>query len=394
MGHIRERPEGSGTWQIIYDLPRSADGKRRQTSKTIHGTEKQAKKELVLIEQEINRGTYCEPTKENLAEYLDRWLQGYARPNVRRKTVQEYESIIKNYIVPELGHIPLQKFMPLHFVEYQSKMLARGRVRREGGLKPQTVKHHYRLLHSALNWAVEWKMIYENPMDRVKPPTVKPFKPCTLTVRGMAQLIKFAEGTDLYMPIVIALSTGMRRGEIVALKWEHVDFDSSTIYVDQKVEQVKEGLFFGPPKSDSSERSILMPDLLTDALRKHKIEQARLRLRIGPDYQDNGLVCPTIDGRVYPPGRLSTQFSSLIRKIGAENLGVSHLRFHDCRHSMATLLESHRISTKITSQRLGHADVAFTLRTYAHPSVEFQKEAAELIDGLLQDAIREVSSGT
>ena len=164
MGSKRERPKGSGKWQLCYDLPRLADGKRRQTSKTIRGTERQAARELARIEEEIHRGTYCEPTKMTLEQYLDKWLEVYARTNVSRKTFQEYQRIAKKYIVPELGHILLQKLMPLHFVEYQSKMLESGSLLKEGGLSPQTVKHHHRLLRSALDQAVDWMLISKNPI--------------------------------------------------------------------------------------------------------------------------------------------------------------------------------------------------------------------------------------
>lgn len=393
MGSKRERPEGSGTWQLLYDLPRKADGKRRQTSKTVHCTEKQANRELARIEEEILRGTYCEPTKMNLEQYLDEWLDKYARQNVSRKTFQEYERMAKKYIVPELGHIPLQKLMPLHFVEYQSKMLESGSLLKDGGLSPQTVEHHHQLLHSALNQAVDWLLIGKNPIERVKPPKVEPYKPNIISASCLTMLLKAAEETDLYVPIIIAFATGMRRGEIVGLKWEQVDFDASSIDVIQKVEQVKEGLFFGPPKSRSGIRGILMPELLTEVLKRHKIEQLKRRLLMGSAYHDNDLVCPAPDGQVCPPDRLSKQFSTLIDRIGVQNLGVTDFRLHDLRHNMATRLEDKGVNLKETSQRLGHADVATTLRYYVHSSAESQKDAAEQMNGILFEAIGEVGSG-
>lgn len=392
MGHIRERPEGSGTWQLIYDLPRGADGKRKQSSKTFHGTERQAKRELAQIELEIHQGTFCEPTKMNLAQYLDEWMEKYARQNVSRKTFQEYAQIIKNHIVPELGHVPLQKLMPLHILDYQVKMLKNGNLVREGGLKPTTVVHHYTLLHTALGHAVDWMLLNKSPIEKVKPPKAEPYEPNIISISKLSIILKATEGTDLYVPIIIAFSAGMRLSEIVGLKWEHVDFDKSTIGVVQKIEQVKEGLFFGPPKSRSGIRGILMPHYLVYALRKHKTEQAKRRLLLGPAYEDNDLVCPAPDGQIWPPNRLSKRFSTLIKKIGVENLCVPEFRFHDLRHMMASLLEDKGVNLKETSQRLGHADPAFTLRSYVHASAESQKEAAELIDGLLRDAIKEASS--
>ena len=388
MGHIRERPRGSGSRQIIYDLPRTADGKRVQKSKTIHGTKTQAKKELARIEQEIDLGTYCQPTKMNLADYLDKWLRDYAKLNVNPKTYEEYERIIKTNIVPSLGNIPLSKLRPLHLQEYYTEMCERGSKIGRGGLSKKTVLNHHVLLRNALNRAVEWMLIVSNPADRVKPPTPDRHEMNTIGDKDLGILLQAAEGTRLYIPILIAISTGMRRGEIVALTWADLDFENGSLRVDKAYGETKSGIFLKPPKTRSGNRSIALPATVIDLLRNHKREQAKLRLRIGPDYQNHDLICPLDDGSPYPPDRLSRHFADFVA-----GLGMPHITYHELRHSLATMLTNKKVNPKITSERLGHSDVRFTMFQYVHSTPEIQREAAELIDDYLQNALHQAQEG-
>ena len=388
MGHIRQRAEGS--WEITYELPRTVDGKRRQGTKTVHGKEKDAKLELARIELEIDDGKYLEPSRMDLKQFLHKWLKDYAKYNVNPKTYEEYERIIETNLIPGLGHISLSKLKPLHIQEYYTAMLESGSKIGRGGLSPQTVKNHHRLLHRALVLAVKWRLIAENPADGASPPTPARKETNILDGLGMARLLEAAQGTRLYIPILIATTTGMRRGEILALRWEDLNFKTGLLKVRRSLGQTKEGLFIKEPKTPSGYRPVLLPSFVVDALRRHKAEQAKLRLLLGPDYQDKeGLICVKEDGSQYPPNRLTRNFEDFVKR-----LDLPHIRFHDLRHSLATLLADENVNVKATSERLGHSDVAFTLQRYTHVSPHMQREAAEAIDKVMRAAIQKVQENT
>lgn len=384
MGHIRKRSGGS--WELTYELPRTADGKRRQKTKTVHGKEKDAQQELARIEQEVYAGKYLEPTRMDLKQFLHKWLKDYAKANVNPKTYEEYERIIKTNIVPALGHIPLSKLKPLHIQEYYTAMLESGSKIGRGGLAPQTVLNHHRLLNCALAQAIKWELLAKNPAEGASPPTPERKETNILDGIGMARLLEAAHGTRLYIPILIATTTGMRRGEILALRWEDLNFETGIIKVRRSLGQTRKGLFIKEPKTPSGYRPVLLPSFVVDALRRHKAEQAKCRLRLGPDYQDKeGLICVKEDGSPYPPNRLTRNFEDFV-----ERLNIPHIRFHDLRHSLATLLSDENVNVKTTSERLGHSDVAFTLQRYTHVSPHMQREAAEAIDKVMRAAIQKV----
>jgi len=246
VGHIRQRSKGS--WELTYELPRAVNGKRKQGRKTVQGKKTEAKMELARIEQEILDGRYIGPSKMNLAKYLDKWLKDYAQANVNPKTYEEYQRIIKSNIVPALGHIPLSRLKPLHIQEYYTRMLESGSKIGRGGLAPQTVLNHHRLLHRALGQAIKWKLLAENPADGASPPTPERKETNILDGVGMARLLEAAHGTRLHIPILIATTTGMRRGEILALRWKDLNFETGIIKVRRSLGQTKEGLFIKEPK--------------------------------------------------------------------------------------------------------------------------------------------------
>src|SRR5436190_6464374 len=167
-GHIRQR--GPQSWAVVLELGRDATGKRRQKWHTVRGGKKDAQRELARLLHEINTGGYVEPSRMTLSDYLDRWLDDYARASVSAKTFERYEEIIRLHLKPALGHHPLSKLQPLHIARYYSEALASGRKDGRGGLSARSVLHHHRLLRSALHQAVKWLLVPRNPADAVDPP--------------------------------------------------------------------------------------------------------------------------------------------------------------------------------------------------------------------------------
>ena len=379
-GHIRQRSNRS--WAVVIDLGRDASGKRHQKWHTIHGTKKDAQRELTRLLHQLDTGTYVHPSKMTVAEYLERWLKDYAQPNVAAKTFERYAEIARKHLIPHLGHFSLAKLHPLHIQEYYSYALEQGRRDNKGGLSPQTVLHHHRLLRGALHQAVRWQLVVRNAADAVQPPRPRHKEVRALDDGETAKLLETAKSTRLHMPVLLALTTGLRRGEILALRWADLDLDAGSLAVRRSLQQTAGGLSFKEPKSAHSRRVVALPAITIDALKRHRSAQAQEKLRAGASYTDGDLVYPMEDGRPWQPSSLTHSFVALVRKVG-----ISGFRFHDLRHSHATQLLRQGVHPKIVSERLGHSTVGLTLDVYSHVLPSMQAEAAALMDRALRSAI-------
>ena len=260
-------------------------------------------------------------------------------------------------------------------------MLESGRKDGRGGLSAQTVVHFHRILHKALEQAVKWQLVARNVCDAVDVPRPQRHEMKALTEEETTRLLTAARETRLYVPILLAVATGMRRGEILALRWDALDLEAGTLSVSRSLEQTAGNLNFKAPKTDRSRRTVVLPRFAVVALQCHKGEQAKLRLLLGPGYQDHGLVVARADGSPWRPDVFSTEFGVLIRKTE-----VPPVRFHDLRHSHASQLFRAGIHPKIVSERLGHSGVGITLDTYSHLLPGMQEEAASKLDSAFRAA--------
>jgi len=368
------------SWTIIYDIGRDANGKRLQKWQAIKGTKKDAERELNKVLHDINSGSYIEPSKMAFSTYLDRWIKDYAKSNVTPKTLERYEGIIKKHLKPKLGHHPLSKLKPLHIQSFYTDCLESGNLKNQMGLSKRTVLHFHRLINAALKQAIRWELLVRNPADGVTPPKPDRKEMNALSQSETATLLKSLEGHHLHMPTLIAVTTGMRRGEISALKWQDVDLENKTIYVRSSLEQTKGKLRFKEPKTKKSKRNIPLAALTVDALKTHKKEQAKQRLALGPVFSNNDLVCPKEGGSPLPPDTLSTRFSAFMRTCN----NIKRIRFHDLRHTHATTLLMRGVNVKVVSERLGHSSVSITLDTYGHVMPGIQEDAIADFDSALK----------
>lgn len=379
---IEQRSPGS--WSFRVDMGSDADGNRRQKRVTVRGTKEDARREYNRIHRELDTGEFVEPSKLTVAQYLEKWLTDYAKHNVTAKTLEGYSDFIRLHLVPAIGLLPLPKLQPLHIQAYYSKALESGRRDGKGGLSGRTVLHHHRVLKEALRQAVKWQLLARNPADAVEPPRAAKREMQVLGEADTGRLIDVARGTRLYIPILLAVTTGMRRGEILALRWEDLDLPAGTLAVRQAMERTRAGIAFKQPKTAKSSRVIALPDLLVSELIRHKGQQAEQRLLLGPGYQDYRLVVAQPDGTPMSPHALSMEFTALLRRSG-----LPKVRFHDTRHGHASQLGRLGVPVKVISERLGHSTVAITLDLYSHVLPGMQEDAARKIDGALRAAIGE-----
>lgn len=349
-GSIKQRSKGS--WWLRWYV-RDESGKRVPRSETVRGTRREAEARLSQILHELNTGIQANPGRLTLSQYLDRWVTEYAESHWSASTLRPCKSHIRNHLKPALGSIPLAKLTPLHVQSYYTKK------RREGKLSEQTLLHHHRYLHQALEQGVKWRIVPRNVMDGVTAPRPRPEEPAAFTREQVSDLLREAEGTPLFLPVLLAVTTGMRRGEVVGLMWQDVDLKAGKLSV--KRSRMENGEL-KRPKSGKS-RNIALPSLVVDALTRAKAEAVGEFVVEGKN--GHPLRCDTI----------TREFSRL-----AKGLKLPTPRFHTLRHSHASQLIALGVDIRTVSERLGHAEVATTLNVYAHAMPGTQERAALLVD--------------
>ena len=235
---------------------------------------------------------------------------------------------------------------------------------------------------------MKWNRITRNPADMVKPPKVERTKPLVLTADEAARLLEAIKHSRVYWPTMLALATGMRRGEICALRWRSVDFDRGTVHVIESLEQTREGIRFKPPKSGRT-RAVTLPAFAAAELRRLKVAQAQELLSLGLRQTAEALVSGRADGQPHRPLSLTYEFARLIRRVK----DVPRVRFHDLRHRHATVLLTAGVHPKVAQERLGHSSISVTLDLYSHIVGSLQDEAALRVDDAIGNAINKAAKG-
>jgi len=371
-GHIRQRTPGS--WEIRYSLGTdAASGRRRIATVTVKGDRRAAEKELRRLLRTLDVGEHVDPTRMTVAQWLAQWLAA-TRDEISPKSHERYSEIVQNFLERELGALPIAKLAPAHIQAAYSKWASGGRCDgKGGGLSPLTRRHIHRILKSSLSRAVEQQVIPRSPAHAFtkRLPKVERKAMATLTVDQGARLLDAIRHTRVYWPVLVALSTGMRRGEILALRWKNIDLDRRMVRVVESLEQTRAGLRFKAPKTDKS-RAITLPAFAAEELRTLKRRQAEELLALGVRLTGDTLVCARADGGPQQPRSLTHEFARLMGRIK----DVPRVRFHDLRHTHATQLLLAGVHPKVAQERLGHSTITTTLDLYSHVSDTMQEDAA------------------
>ena len=255
-GHIKQRSKGS--WTIWVDFGCDLEtGKRKQQTMTVHGSKKDAEHELRVILTRIEGGIHTKPTKQTLGEYLEQWLKTYVATNTAPTTVDGYTDIIRAPFIPELGIFPLTSLQPVHIQDYYARMQVSGRRDGKGGLSAQTVKHHHRVLYEALKYAVKHNLIIRNVAEAVDPPRHEGRQMTTLEPELVRLFLIEAQRTPFYTLFYTAIYTGLRRSELLGLRWKDIDLDLATLSVAQTLHHIpRKGYLFREPKTKHSRRLV------------------------------------------------------------------------------------------------------------------------------------------
>jgi integrase len=379
-GHLRERSPGH--WAIILDMRDAETGERRRKWHGFGGTKREAQKECARLVAAMAGGSYVEPTQTTVAQFLDRWLV-HMTAQIAPRTHERYAEIVRAYLIPALGAGLLIKLQPIAISTAYAEALTNGRRKGTGGLSPRTVHHVHRVLKQALKQAVRWQMLSRNPAEHVDPPRVERIQMKVWDVAMMAMALERARPLRIFVPALLAGLCGLRRGEIVALRWRHVDLERRQVAVVESAEQTRAGVRLKAPKSGRG-RKVALPAKAVEELRAWRTRQAQELLRLGVRLGDESFVCPREDGVMIQPQTLTRLWERFV-----DSSRLPPIRFHDLRHSHATHMLASGVHPKIASERLGHATVGLTLDTYSHVIPGMQEDAVARIDAAFASAVGE-----
>jgi integrase len=377
-GHIRER--SPGRWAIILDRRDPATGQRKRKWHSFKGTKREAQVECARLISDMKADRYLEPHKTTLAQYLERWLE-HMRSQVAPKTLARYSDLARKNISPLLGSVLLIKLRPAQISEAYTKALAQGRRDGNGGLSPQTVTHMHRVLKQALGQAVKWELLNRNPCDAVDPPKTTRAPMQTYDLNETAALIEAMRPTRMFVPALLAVLCGMRRGEVTALRWRNVDLEVGRLSVMESAEQIGSTVRYKQPKNGKG-RTLALPRFLVAELKAHRARQAEELLKVGERLSDETFVVAQADGSPLQPDSITQDW---FRKI--EGTSLPRIRFHDLRHAHATHMLASGVNPKVASERLGHSRIGITLDLYSHVLPGMQEDAVERVDAALLAAI-------
>ena len=348
--------------------------KNKYQSELFRGTEREANRRAATLEHKKTEGTLIEPSRLTVGGYLDQWL---GEQSAASRTLERWGELINQHLKPKFSDTPLAK---LDTQTIQTYYLNAQRLDGKGKLSNRTVLHIHRVFRQALKRAVLLRKLAYDPTDLVKPP--KPVKPemKVLDEKELMSLLKGFEGNRLYAPVVVAATTALRRGELLALRWK--DIKADTLSVTRSLEETKAGgLVFKNPKTESSIRPIDLLPLTVETLRRHAVEQKKARLP-GPLWKnDEGLVFPTLDGSRWRPSSFTSAWVDRVRAIG-----FTGMQLKDLRHTHISQLLRAGVNPKLVAARAGHASVKMTMDVYAKFLPADQKRAALTLEAVLQAA--------
>lgn len=344
------------------------NGKKRQT---YHATQQDAIAARRKMLNELEQGRIITAKGQTVGQFLEYWLEEVHKPAVRLHTYVNYRRFLDNHILPEIGHIPLGKLAPEQVQALYSRKL-------KEGLSPKSISVMHGLLHTALAQAVKWRRVSYNVCDDVKPPRLIKREAHSLTPEQAQRLLEAAKGHRLEVLLTLAITTGMRRGEIVGLKWADIDFVTRSLHVCRTVDRLGGyGFTVSEPKTATGKRKISLPHFVIAMLKEHRTRQLEVRLKVGPTWEDHDIVFCDARGRFFDPNYLYRLFQEFLKEAG-----LPPMRFHDLRHSAATILLSMGVNPKVIQELLGHSRINVTLDIYSHVLPGMQDEAMGKWDDL------------
>lgn len=363
-GMVRQRVDGR--WEARVSLPNGR-------TKSYYGkTRREAQDRLRAALRDLDAGLDLAAGQQSVRQFLDDWLSASVRPSVKTKTYEGYESIVRVRVAPRIGRKGLTKLTPLDLQGLYTDL-------HEAGLSARSVRHTHQVLHRAFGQAVRWGLLPRNPSDQVTPPRPGRTEMQVLTSDQATAFLDATRDHSAHALYVLAITTGMRQGELLGLRWEDTDLDAGKLRVRRALQRQREaGLVFIQPKTSRSRRTILLSQRAVAALREQRKRQLQARLLAGVAWLDQSLVFANKTGGPLDPNWQTATFKDALGRAG-----LPTIRFHDLRHTAATLLLAKGVHPKVVSEMLGHATITLTLDTYSHLVPVLHAQAAAAMDAVL-----------
>jgi integrase len=348
------------------------NGKRQR--KQVYGkTQKEVSEKLLKLNLDKQQGLPIKVEKQTVEQFLTRWLEDIVEPTTRPATFRSYEQLTRLHLIPTLGRHQLKDLTPQH-VQMMLK------EKRTSGLSPRTVQRLRDVLRNALNVAVRRGDLVRNVASLTEPPRVEEEEKTYLTPEQAKHFLQVAQSDQLAPLYVVALYLGLRKGEVLGLKWEQVDLEHRTLSVVGALQEIRGKLQIVKPKTKKSIRTLPLPGAVVQALRDHRLNQAETQLRAGGTWTKSDFVFTTSKGTPINPSNLTRSFHALLKKAG-----LPQMPFHNLRHTCASLLASQGVSQRVAMEILGHSDIRLTQNIYTHVYDPSKREAVDAMDRLLGD---------
>lgn len=379
-GSVRKR--GKNSWELSVSLGKGANGKYIRKYKNVKAKNKtEAKKLLAKFVNELESGEYIDPTKMTFGEFVEVWREKYAADKYAPKTLEMYNFLLDGHILPAFKHKKLDSFLPMHITDYLKSLENTRRDGKEGGLSTSTIQKHYNVLSSIFRFAEKNNLIKHNPIKNAEKPTVT-YKEGDVynsdELRQLFMLLNKEKNKQMALMVKMALKTGMRKGELLALQVDDVDFEANTIHVRHSLSYTKKkGYQLKEPKTRGSVRKIAPPRKLMAELKEHITEKKKERIAAAELWEGGKyfFVFSTDTGKPFFPSVPSNWWNRFL-----DRTGFKKIRFHDLRHTAATDLINRGASVYAISKRLGHAKITTTTSIYAHYLQEADQKIADMLD--------------
>jgi len=368
-GSIYKRKDG--IWAACLNL--GWQGSKRKRKYFYGKTRAEVQEKLTAALRNRQLGLPVTSDKITFGQYLERWLEEAARPSLRPRTFVNYEQLVRVHIAPVLGRIKLAKLSPADIQTLYNRKL-------KEGLSPSSVRKIHAVIRRSLQVAYKWELVPRNVATLTNPPRQEHFEVNPLLPEQARAFLEAAKGDRLEALYTVAMGLGLRRGEVLALRWEDVDMDAGTLRVRHALQNLKGGGWtLAEPKSRNSRRTLGLPQFVIQALGGHRRRQLEEKMQAGQLRQDHGFIFTTpagtpLDGQNF----YHRQFKPLLKKAC-----LPDIRFHDLRHSCASLLLAQGVSPRVIMETLGHSQISLTMNTYSHVMPVLMREAADKMDAIL-----------
>src|SRR6266567_8582882 len=342
--------------------------------KSFYGkTRKEVQEKLRVALNEQKQGVLSTGPQQTMKQFLEQWLEEVHKPSIRICTYKGYRGYLDKHILPALGRIPVQKLTPQHVQAFYTR-------KQQEGLSAKSINNIHGMLHKALDHAVRWGLVPRNVCDAVSLPKQTRHEMQPLTEKQARQLLVAARGHSLEGLLTLAVTTGMRSGELLALKWKDINFDTASLHIRRSMGYISgKGYLEFEPKTAKGRRKVVLPPFVCEALKLHHTRQLQVRLKAGARWQDRDLVFCNKYGGYLDPAHLRQRFDKLLK-----DAGLPDVRFHDLRHSAATILLSMGVPAKVVQEILGHSQISMTMDIYSHVLPDMQQEAMDKMNDLFR----------